>query len=130
MFVEQLSGRRISQGRAIERAAVALDDADHKMHAVLARGFAYARRLGSGKIDGAVVVAPELFAALRASTAEPRSEVQPFRIAADERLGENDEAGPSPRRIARQFGEFLQGSRRVEQFWSGLNNCGLDHGHG
>ena len=82
----------MNNDRAVERAAVALDDADDQVEAVLPGDLAQPVRPRPGDVDGAVPVAAEPLApsGLRDPTRAPKSAL---RVAADERLGKDDEPG-------------------------------------
>ena len=64
-MLAQVALRAEEERRAIERSAVAFDDADDEVDAMLARGGRDPVDVGSGHFDRAVEVAPELIATLR-----------------------------------------------------------------
>ena len=76
----------------------------------------------AGNFHRALVVDAKLFAAGGSAGTHARPEVQPFRVAADERLRKDDEPGAAPCRVQRQIAGLPERSFPVEQDRSGLHH--------
>ena len=82
--------------------------------------------MGPGNFDGVFKQTTENFPAFRSADPDAEAEIVPLRIAADEGFGKDDELGPLVRGVGNEVGEFLQGSRKVEQDRSGLHHRASD----
>ncbi len=129
MFVEQLAGRGVSEGGAVQRPAIAFDDTDDHVDAVVPRDLANPRRFRSGHINGAFEIASKVLAAFGTAQPEPGAKVQTLRIAADKSLWKDDEIGAIRCGVAGQLTELGQSLGGIEKNRSGLNDRGLDEGH-
>src|SRR5690606_34302541 len=77
--------------RTIERAAIPFDDAHHEMNARIARDFTDTQDFGAGQINGGLEIATKILTSLRRAAAQPRTKIEPFRIAANEGFGKHDQ---------------------------------------
>jgi hypothetical protein len=113
---------------AVEGAAVALDDADDQVSAGVAGG-------GEGldgwvrDIDGALPVAAEESAALGGARADAGAEIEPARVARDERLGEDDQLRAPRGGLGGEGLDPLQGAVTIEGDGGRLDDGGADDGH-
>jgi hypothetical protein len=86
MFSEKFAGRVQEHNRAVERAAIAFDDADDKRYAVVARDFAQHVDGGTRDVDRRSVVQSELVAPFWCPQPDRGAETCAPRIAANESL--------------------------------------------
>src|SRR5438552_11930607 len=85
------------------------------MKPMLARQLRHPINVWAGHLDGAFEVAAELIAAFAGAPAHHRAEVEAFRIPRDERLGEDRDLRPRPRRLRDQMVQLVQRSRAIER---------------
>src|SRR6185369_15238097 len=100
---------------AIQRAAVALDDAGHHVHLVARGGLGELCDFGTVDRHGRVEITLELGAALRRASAQVDVEVRALRIAADEGFGKHQELYAAPGRLRHQGERALYGRGCVQQ---------------
>jgi hypothetical protein len=117
------------QHRAVERAAIALDDADDQVGADFASRIAEAVDGRSGYIYGAIPVAAEQLAALGRARADPGPEIEPARVARDERLGEDDQARPPAGCLMGQDVDYCQRFLPFERDRRRLHDSDVDRLH-
>ena len=114
MGAEEGPVRTEEQDRAIERAAVALDDTDDEMEAVVARDRPEAVDRRSRHVHRALVIAAEPFPTFGRSPADLDIEVSALRVARDERLREDRQLRSGRRRVTRQARHAVECRLAVE----------------
>ena len=116
------------ENRAVQRSAIALDDTDDEMGLVGARDGREPVDVGTGDLDRAVPIDPELFTSCLAARADRRAKVEAPRIGRHERLRKKRQARAAVPRIGRQIAHLLERARDVERHRRRLNNRHAWHG--
>jgi hypothetical protein len=108
--------------RAVQRRAAADHGAGDHRDAELGRQRGERAGLRAGHVDRALPVAAELVAPGVAARADAGPEVQALRIAAEERLGEDDELGAAARGAAHPLARAVERGLRVEERRAALHD--------
>ena len=108
--------------RAVQRPAVAFDDADDQVHPVRARHPRQPIDRRAGDVDRTLPVAAELLAAGIGARTDDGAKVQPARIGRDERLGKQRQPRAAPAGVRHQIGGLLQRAADVERHRRGLHD--------
>ena len=115
MLAEVRAVGREEEHRAIQRAAVALDDADDEVDAVRPRGAREPIDGRSGHVHAALPVPPKVFTALVGARADDGAEVESARVGGHERFGEEDELGALLRGFTGQSVQLLDRPLAIER---------------
>ncbi len=115
MLAEKRAGRREEYDGAVERAAIALDDADDEVLTVSGGNLAKPGALGARQVDGGIVVAPKGLAAVRRSRTDHGAEVAAARIAADQRLREQHQARAGGSGLCGECSDLVDRGRGVSR---------------
>jgi len=124
MFAEKFAIGREEQRRAVQRAAFALDTADHQVNAAIPAGRADHRRHRTRHVDRAFEIAAEHGPAFGSARSDAGAEIEPFGVASEERFGEHDQIGALRGRRIQPLDCLRGGPLDIEQ-----NGSGLDGGH-
>ena len=126
------SGGIEEEHRAIERAAVALDDADDQVDAVFPGDIGQSFDGGAGDLDRRFEVAAEEIAAGFGARADDRAERGAAGIGGDERFREEDQLGALRAGLGGEGAGFVEGLFQIERDRRGLDDGdagGLVFGH-
>ena len=115
-------------GGAVQRAAIALDDAHAHIQPVLASGLGELGDFRAIERDGGVVVFFEVLAPLGRARTDEDVKVRPLGVAADERLRKHQHLGAAPGRLLHQCLGLGHGGGGVEHHGGGLGH-GCNHLH-
>ena len=113
MLAEITIGRE-EQRRAVQRPTVALNHADHHVQRVLGGDPCQTINRRARHIHRGIEVAPELIPALGGPVPDDRPERDPTRIRRQERLGKHRQSRAARARLARQPGDLIQASLKIE----------------
>ena len=130
VLAQQRAVRSEEQRGAIERADVALDDADDQVQAVLLRGGTEAVHSRGRHIDGAFKVTAKLTATFRSAASHARPEIQPLGITRNERFWEDNELGAARGRLRRQRHRLFNACLAVKRNSPRLHHRDSRVGHG
>jgi hypothetical protein len=107
---------------AVEGPARLFDHADHEVEAGLGGHLTEPLGRRTGHIYRTRPVAPKLLTSFGRSGAHDRPEIQPLRIASDERFGEHGESRTIRSGASRELGDLLQSGLHLEEDGSVLDH--------
>ena len=114
------------QDGAVERAAIALDDADHQVDGMLTRGFGQEIHGGTRDIDSAFEIAPEHAAAFGRPPPDARAEVESFGISGYERFWKHHQSRALRGSARGKYAYFFKRGFAVENYRRGLHHSGSE----